>query len=170
MPIFCQYNPKRPKIDHQTTRGLKSTSRASDLTRIYINGFVHPIEERRLHTPGEFYEKHGYQSQVRFHLRPLSYIWFTPSNILLNCSCKSSFVYYIYQPSLGYFDEADDNRFQVFINIQELIPGKMIGGRKIREKGKGKGKGRSGGGGDVSFHIIPKDILILNCTFKISIF
>ena len=44
---ICQYNPKRPKIDHQTTRG--STSRFPDLTRIYINGFVHPIEERRLY-------------------------------------------------------------------------------------------------------------------------
>ena len=38
-----------PKIDHQTTRGLKSTSRGPDLTRIYINGFVHPIEDRRFH-------------------------------------------------------------------------------------------------------------------------
>ena len=52
-PIFCQYYPERPKIDHQTTRGLKSTSRGPDLTRIYINGFVHPIEERRFHIKRE---------------------------------------------------------------------------------------------------------------------
>ena len=101
---------------------------------------MHPIEERRLYTPGEFFEEHGYQSQVRFHRRPLTYIWFSPSNILLNYSCKSSFAYYIYPHSQGYFDEADDNRFQVVINMQELIPGKMIGGRRIlREKRKGKG-------------------------------
>ena len=56
--------------------------------------------------------------------------------------------------------------------MQKLIPGKMIGGRRmLREYGKGKGKGRSGGGGgDVSFHIFPKDILVLDGTFKISIF
>ena len=34
MPIFCQYNPQRPKIDHQATRGIKSSSRGPDLTRI----------------------------------------------------------------------------------------------------------------------------------------